>query len=405
MAESRKDSKGRKLRDGESERKDGRYSYRYTDVKTGKRCSVYAPDLPELREKEKLVAKDMEDGIRTGNTFKKMTLNELFERYMKTRCLSASTRTNYEHIWKSRVSTELGYMKIVHICQSDITAFYARLSNDGYSHSMIKYIHTMVSPALEMAVNDDIIRKNPARGALGDYGKAAKEKTVLTPEQQERLMDFTRRHSVYDVYAPMLTVMLETAVRCGELIGLTWADVDLKKRTVRIDHQLIYKDIDGGYGFHAVTPKTDAGVRVIPLTDKAYRAFTEQKKQNFQTGRHCTRDIDGYSDFVFLAKTGSPLMPSAVNSVLYNLVKAYNRKETETAEKEKRKPELLPAISAHSMRHTACTNMVQGGMGVKTVQYIMGHAHCNITLDVYSHVNGLSDVRAELDRYEAAVAG
>ena len=81
MAISRKDPKGRKLREGENWRNDGRYSYRYTDVRTGKRLTVYAQDLPELREKEKQIAKDMEDNILTDGAIKKMTLNTLFERY------------------------------------------------------------------------------------------------------------------------------------------------------------------------------------------------------------------------------------------------------------------------------------------------------------------------------------
>lgn len=71
MAISRKDPKGRKLREGENWRNDGRYSYRYTDVRTGKRLTVYAQDLPELREKEKQIAKDMEDNILTDGAIKK----------------------------------------------------------------------------------------------------------------------------------------------------------------------------------------------------------------------------------------------------------------------------------------------------------------------------------------------
>ena len=81
MANSRKDHKGRKLREGENWRNDGRYSYRYTDVRTGKRLTVYAQDLPELREKEKQIAKDMEDNILTDGAIKKMTLNTLFSFY------------------------------------------------------------------------------------------------------------------------------------------------------------------------------------------------------------------------------------------------------------------------------------------------------------------------------------
>lgn len=82
MAKSRKDSKGRKLRDGESERKDGRY--RYTDIRTGKRNSIYAATLPELRTKEKRLEKDLDDNILTDGAVKKMTLNALFDTYMAT---------------------------------------------------------------------------------------------------------------------------------------------------------------------------------------------------------------------------------------------------------------------------------------------------------------------------------
>ena len=104
MAISRKDPKGRKLREGENWRNDGRYSYRYTDVRTGKRLTVYAQDLPELREKEKQIAKDMEDNILTDGAIKKMTLNTLFERYMATRELADTTRVSYVRAWENRVT-------------------------------------------------------------------------------------------------------------------------------------------------------------------------------------------------------------------------------------------------------------------------------------------------------------
>ena len=107
MANSRKDHKGRKLREGESWRKDGRYSYRYTDIRSGKRLTVYAKDLPELREKEKQIAKDLEDNILTDGAIKKLTLNKLFERYMSTRELKESTRANYLKTWENRVKKKL----------------------------------------------------------------------------------------------------------------------------------------------------------------------------------------------------------------------------------------------------------------------------------------------------------
>ena len=173
MAVGRKDPKGRKLREGESWRNDGRYSYRFTDIRTGKRRTIYAQDLPELREKEKKIAKDMDDNILTDSAIKKMTLNTLFERYMATRELKEPTRVNYIRVWNNRVKDEIGNIKVVQMLPSHIKAYYSKLSKAGYAHSTIKYINNMIFPALEMAVDDDIIRKNPAKGSISDYGRPA----------------------------------------------------------------------------------------------------------------------------------------------------------------------------------------------------------------------------------------
>ena len=124
---------------------------------------------------------------------------------------------------------------------------------------------------------------------------------------------------------------------------------------------------------------------------------------NFMLGRRCTEEIDGYSDFIFLAKTGRPLMPAAVNSVIYNVIDAYNKAEMKKSRKEHRKAELLPKISAHNLRHTACSNMAKQGMNVKVLQYLMGHAHSDVTMDVYNHIADKQDIREEVERYAKVV--
>lgn len=219
MANSRKDHKGRKLREGESWRKDGRYSYRYTDIRSGKRLTVYAKDLPELREKEKQIAKDLEDNILTDGAIKKLTLNKLFERYMSTRELKESTRANYLKTWENRVKDEIGNIKVVQILPSHIKSFYSKLSKAGYAYSTIKFINNMIYPALEMAVDDDIIRKNPAKFSISDYGRQAEERIALTVLQQEKMLEFVKNNQVYNTYYPMLRIMLGTGVRCGDADG------------------------------------------------------------------------------------------------------------------------------------------------------------------------------------------
>lgn len=398
---SRKDNRGRNLHIGEDQRKDGKYMYRYTNERSGKRCTIYADDLAQLRLKEKQVEKDLEDNIITDSVAKKMTLNDLFEYYMTTRVISDATRMNYSRMWKKHIQDEIGNIKVVQLRNSHIKALYAKMSVKGYKRSTIKLLHTMLYPTLELAVDDDIIRKNPARNALQkNCGMAAKEKEALTLEQQRKLLDFMKDSHVYNVYLPMFVIMLETGLRCGELIGLTYGDLDLAKKEISVNHQLIYKNYGDGCKFHISDPKTDAGVRVIPLTENAYEAFCVQLATNELLDKKCEVSIDGYTDFIFLAKTGRPLMPGAVNDIFYNVIDAYNKKETEKAKLENGEAELMPKISAHIMRHTACTNMSRKGMQVKILQHIMGHANCDITMNVYNHVTSDMDVRNEIERCE-----
>lgn len=403
MVNTRKDNKGRNLHTGEQQRKDGIYLYRYTDV-AGKRQTVYAGDLPELRIKEKQIQKDLDDNLLTDISVKKMTLNTLFDRYMSMKSLTEATKFNHQRLWNNHVKDEIGNIKVIQLRPSHIRGFYKKLSEQNYSKSTIKLLHTMIFPALEMAVDDDIIRKNPAKNAMSaEFGREAKKKEILTVEQQERLFQFLASSNVYNVYIPMFTVLLEIGLRCGELIGLTWKDVSFVDKTLFVNHQLIYKNYGDGCKFHISSPKTQAGIRNIPLTEKVIKAFTEQKKLNFALGRCCEEEIDGYSDFIFIAKTGRPYMPGAVNSVIYNVIKSYNKEEMLHAEKEQREPVLIPKVSVHCFRHTACTNMARSEMNIKVVQYLMGHSDSSMTLDVYNHLNNESDVREEVYKCEKNV--
>lgn len=397
MAKSRKDSKGRKLRDGESQRSDGRYSFRYTD-RAGKRRGIYAHDLPELREKEKRISKDLEDSVTADVSLKKLTVNALFERYMELSTVSDSTRVNYTSAWNTHVKDGIGGIKAMRLLPSDIKALYTKLSKDGYACSTIKIVQNLLFPVLEMAVNDGIIRKNPAKGALGDYGRPPKELNALTLRQQEELLSFVKPHGVFNVYHPMLTVMLGTGLRCGELAGLTWNDVDMEKREVSVNHQLIYKNFGDGLKLHASTPKTASGIRAVPMTEKVFRAFEEQKTLNSLLNKDGKGfSVDGYSDFIFMTKNGRPLLMSSVNKILSNIVKDMNRQE-------KNGGEPFPHISAHVMRHTYCTNMAERGMDIKVLQFLMGHANINVTMDVYNHIADRSRIENEIAKIEKYAA-
>lgn len=122
---------------------------------------------------------------------------------------------------------------------------------------------------MELAVDSDIIRKNPAKDCKKGIGGTKKERESMTISEQERMLDFIKSSSKYSVYYPMIIFALSTGLRVGELTGLRWADVDMKENVVHIRQQLIYKNLGDGCKFHIQDLKTDAGRRDIPLTASA----------------------------------------------------------------------------------------------------------------------------------------
>lgn len=384
----RVDNKGRVLRNGEMQRKqDGRYLYRYVDL-SGTKRTVYALTLVELREKEKQIEHDLQDGIDTSKG--DMTLNQLFYTYMETKSsLRESTRHTYMAVWKNDIErTDLGNMKISQIKQFHIRAFYSGLVKRGYAANTIQLMHNLIYPTLELAVDSDIIRKNPAKRCQRGIDGVKKERTSLTAEEQAQLLDFVRENNRYNIHYPMLVFALSTGLRVGELTGLRWADVDLKQNVVHIRQQLQYLNFGSGCKFYMMPLKTEAGRRDIPLTEIARKALVMQKELSMMLGRMAkAQKVDGISDFIFTNSCGMPNTTSAINLILRNMVKEYNQIEEIKAENEHREPLLLPHISAHILRHTACTRLAETGLEPKVLQYIMGHSDIGMTMDVYTHLD------------------
>ncbi len=384
----RTDNKGRVLRTGEMQRaEDNRYLYRYTDL-SGRKRTVYAVTLAELREKEKQIERDLQDGIDSSKS--NLTLNQLFQIYMETKSdLRESTRHNYLAVWKNAIEgTALGNMKITQIKQIHIRRFYSELAGKGLAANTIKLYHNLINPALELAVDSDIIRKNPAKDCKKGIGGTKKERESMTISEQERMLEFIKSSNKYSIYYPMIIFALLTGLRVGELTGLRWADVDMKENVIHIRRQLIYKNFGDGCKFHIQDLKTDAGRRDIPLTENVRKSLIRQKEIFLLSGKAMKQqEVEGISDFVFTNAMGKPYAVSAINFVLNNIVKNYNRFEGERAGKEHREPELLPHVSAHILRHTACTRLAESGLEPKVLQYIMGHANVSVTLDVYTHLD------------------
>ena len=318
MAKVRKDNKGRNLRPGETQRADGSYMYVY---KLGtKKKYLYDSDLASLRVKEKQINKDKDDGIRTQEAMK-LTLNDMFKVYMNNNIkLKPSTRANYLYLWDFYVKEEpFANMPLPQIHRSDILAFYTKLLKHGFAINSLESINTIVHPTLEMAVDDDYIRKNPSKGIyrkLKTDGSAPKPKRriALTKTQQQNFLRFIAKSPTYSHWLPIMTVLLGTGMRVAECTGITKSDINLSENTISVNHNLIYRVIDGKAGFHITTPKTESGTRIIPIL---YPEVAEQLRLQIETIDALYPDdqlvLGGVHGFVFRNRTGSFMSAHNIN--------------------------------------------------------------------------------------------
>ena len=224
MAKTRKDLRGRSLRKGEVQRtSDKRYMYTYTDP-LGRRKFIYANDLTQLREKEEKLLKDQLDGLDIY-VAGKATLNETFDRYISTKYnLRESTRSSYLYTYDHYVRDTFGLKRIAEIKYSDVLQFYYHLLNQqGISLGTLDSVHCLLHPTFQLAVRDEIIRKNPTDGVMKEIsresGKNRGVRHALTIEQQRCFMEYIANHPVYYHWWPMFTILLGTGCRIGDADG------------------------------------------------------------------------------------------------------------------------------------------------------------------------------------------
>ena len=394
----RVDSKGRVLRVGESQNKQGRYIYKWTDC-TGARNTVYATTLVELREKEQRIQRDIQDGI--SSTSANMTLNQLFDLYMNTKSnIRETTRVLYLTYWSANIKPSiLSDMKISQIKQLHVKKWIIELKDKGAKTTSIKAYKTLLTSVFQFAVDNDYIRRNPCRNCDQDKAEPS-TKTALTKRQQEKLVDFLENDDLYKVYYPLILFILNTGLRAGEVCGLTRDDIDMKKGVVHVRKQLGYRNIGDGYQYYWQPLKTAAGHRDIPLTPAAKKALIMEKELDFALGRRAKeQEVAGRSGIVFINNRGMALNSYSIDGTIKRIISVYNQRESKEAETENREPELLPHISVHILRHTFCTRSVESGINIKTVQYLMGHSEIATTLNIYTHVNA-EQVKSEMKKFE-----
>jgi len=287
---ARKDNKGRALRKGEFQRaSDGKYVYGYTDP-NGERRYIYSKDLAKLREREKKLVNDQLDGLDVyvaGSA----DLNFLYDRYISTKSeLRSTTFSNYTYMYDHFVMDGFGKKKIGEIKYSDVLQFYHDLlEKRGLQINTIDTIHTILHPTFQLAVRDGIIRTNPSDRVMAELRKKTGNKKgirhALTLEQQRAFMNYIAQSPVFVGWLPFFTVLLGTGCRIGEVVGLRWQDVDLEARAININHAMTYyprRDDTYKCEFKVSLPKTEAGIRTLPMMNQVYEALKSHTYREYQ---------------------------------------------------------------------------------------------------------------------------
>lgn len=395
MSTKRRDKRGRILHNGEMQMTDGRYRFKYVD-ESGKEKAVYSWRLhhndstpagkkrtPSLREIEKQIQADMFDHIVTngGN----LTVLKLVEKYIETKTgVRPTTLAGYNTVVNVLKKDDFGKKRIDTVRISDAKTWLIKLQKkDGRSFSSIHSIRGVLRPAFQLAVDDDLIRKNPFSFQLVDVVvNDSVRREAITRDEERKFLKFVKEDKHFSRYYEGIYILFKTGMRISEFCGLTVSDIDFDEHKIYINHQLQKKS---KIGYYIAETKTESGTRVLPMTPDVEDCFSKIIANRKPPKTEPM--VDGYTGFLYFDKDGSITYSLHWEHYFKHIVEKYN-----SIYKVQ-----MPNVTPHVCRHTYCSNMAKFGMNPKTLQYLMGHSDISVTLNIYTHVN-FDDAKAEIAR-------
>ena len=390
-----KNLKGKECGKGICQRKDGKYTARFTS-KNGSRREKHFDTLPEARNWLADIQYEEKHGLVTASS--DMTVDSWFSFWIDNLIvdLAPNTKRNYRERYRINIQPVIGNMRLCDVKPMHCKIVLNRMETT-YAGSTIRQAYITMGTMFRAAVMNDMLIKHPMGGVR--YTKpvrAVDDIKFLTVEEQKKFLEAAKRSHNYRQYA----LLLETGLRTSEMIGLTWDAIDWKKRTLTVSKTLEYRHGEGVW--RAGPPKTASSYRTIPLTNQAYNILKscyderhtrkESKllsqvleymdRRTGQTRYLCMRDL------VFINyRTGEPAKNSSYDTHLYKLCDEAG----------------IRRFCMHALRHTYATRAIERGVMPKVLQRLLGHASIKTTMDRYVHVTDISLVSA-VKQFEQAAA-
>lgn len=319
-------------------------------------ASHFLRELPGITKKLAEKRYEAEHGLCKSTN--KLTFNSWFEIWLnnyKSPNLKKTTLQNYLSLYNNHLRNTLGTCIL----------------------SQIKPIHNI----FEVATRNDLITKNPCLATVRPTA-CHHERQVLTLEEQNQLLTFIQQEK-WNFCEPIITTLLGTGIRIGELLGLKWEDIDFEKKTISINRTLVYtkNEKTGKFGFEMQSPKTRHSKRILPMHPNVESALKRQfNNQQKLRQQNKWKTLRGFETLIFTGYKGHPLLTASVQNMLNRLV-ADIQKNAE-----------LPLcnikhLHPHMMRHSFATRCFEADIPPKTVQTLLGHSNIQMTLDLYTHVS------------------
>ena len=374
-----KDLKGKELGAGIVQRSDKLYSARFTK-KDGKRVGKLFSSA--VQAKHWLTEAKYEDAHNTISAGAEMTVDTWFNHWFNNIVANRAdnTRRNYKERYTKNIQPIIGRILLSDVKQMHCYLVLNKMKEDGYAQSTIYQTYIAMGALLKSAKTNDLIAKHPMDGIKNQKPQdSATELKCFTIEEQRLFVEAAKKTRYF---APF-EFALETGLRPGEIIGLTWDMVDLEKGTVTVNKSLEYRYSKGFW--QAGPPKTITSYRTIPLTKKALEILSKEKElaktrkkstilsqvMTFTDERVNSTVTFKMSDLVFInSRTGEPTKNSTYDTRMYKICDKAG----------------IRHISMHGLRHTYATRAIERGIQPKILQKLLGHSSIKITMDKYVHV-------------------